>query len=79
MKQLSMEVNTMKQETEFKCAGPEVISRLYNIPTGTLGNLRSARRGPKFYKRGRRVFYFLSDVEEWLRQTPILTTDSIKN
>ncbi|HME42601.1 MAG TPA: hypothetical protein VKF36_05895 [Syntrophorhabdales bacterium] len=59
-------------------AGPEVISDQYGIPVGTLANLRSQRRGPRFYKRGRRVLYYIEDVERWLRAYPVQTLDSME-
>lgn len=35
----------------------------------TLAMMRSAGTGPKFVKRGR-VFYFVGDLEEWIRAQP---------
>ena len=67
----SMEINKRKS------ARAELISELYDIPLGTLANMRSKREGPRFYKRGRRVIYFLEDVEKWIRKNPVLTKDSI--
>ena len=66
----------MKTE-KTKAAGPEVISEIYGVPTGTLANMRSQGRGPKFYRRGRRVIYFFTDVEKWLTSKPCQTLDSI--
>lgn len=70
----------MKQRIERKKAagGPEVVSEIYGVPTGTLANMRSQGRGPKFYRRGRRVIYFFTDVENWLTSEPCLTFDSIQ-
>ena len=34
----------------------------------TLANLRSQGRGPRFFKRGRRVFYRVEDLERWLME-----------
>lgn len=61
-----------------RCGTPQEICEIYGLDVGTLANLRTQRRGPKFFKVGRRVFYFLSDVEAWLRRNPVLTTDSVE-
>lgn len=61
-----------------KAAGPEEISEIYGIPRGTLANWRCRKEGPRFYKRGRRVLYFLDEFEKWLKSVPVLTTESIK-
>ena len=47
---------------------------------GTLRNMRSARRGPRFLKvgGGRAVRYRKSDLDAWLNAQPVLTRDSIE-
>lgn len=45
---------------------------------GYLANLRSQRRGCRFFKLGRKVLYDKQDFENWVRSTPVLTTDSLK-
>jgi hypothetical protein len=62
-------------EQRAKAATPEKIASMYGIPSGTLANMRYRREGPKFFKCGRRVVYFFDDVENWLRQNPVLTRD----
>lgn len=57
---------------------PELVDRDYSIPKGTLANLRSQGVGPKWYKKGRRVFYRREDLEAWLFSEPHMTIDSIK-
>jgi hypothetical protein len=42
----------------------------------TLANFRSLGKGPRFYRRGRRIFYRLEDVERWLTQNETQTIDS---
>jgi hypothetical protein len=59
-----------------KSATPEMICDLFSIPVGTLANMRSQRKGPRYFKRGRRVTYFIEDVEAWLRSQPVQTIDS---
>lgn len=56
----------------------EGVSEVYQIPKGTLANLRSQKRGPRYYKVGRRVLYFVEDVERWLKAEPVLTRDSLE-
>ncbi|SPQ01648.1 hypothetical protein NBG4_640002 [Candidatus Sulfobium mesophilum] len=62
-----------------KSATPETISEDYGIPRGTLANMRSQGRGPKFYRRGRRIVYFYADVEKWLTSDPVQTADSCRD
>jgi predicted DNA-binding transcriptional regulator AlpA len=69
----------MPKQIDRKAAKAGEIAEIYGISAGTLANLRSKREGPKFYKRGRAVVYFLSDVEAWLRQSPVLTRDSLED
>jgi len=57
---------------------PEGVSEIYQIPKGTLANLRSQKKGPRYYKVGRRVIYFIDDVERWLKAVPVLTQDSME-
>jgi hypothetical protein len=59
-----------------KSAIPEMISEAYSIPTGTLAHLRSQGRSPKYYRRERRVVYFITDVEKWLTAEPVQTKNS---
>ena len=56
--------------------GPREVESLYSIPVGSLANLRSLRKGPKFYKVNRKVLYKLEDLEEFFTSNPVLTTDS---
>jgi hypothetical protein len=42
---------------------------------GTLANLRSKGRGPKYFKRGRKILYKESDVDLWLLENPVMTMD----
>ncbi len=38
------------------------------IARGTLANLNSQGRGPRYIKRGRKVFYYRDDILEWLKR-----------
>ena len=60
-----------------KSITPEVASQIYGVNVGTLANLRSQRRGPKYYKVGRRVVYKVEDFEKWLTSEPVLTHEDI--
>jgi hypothetical protein len=63
---------------DLKRAGkPNEVSVIFGLDTGTLANLRSQKRGPRYYRQGRGIFYFLEDVEKWLKSNPIETIDSI--
>jgi hypothetical protein len=40
----------------------------------TLAVMRTKGTSPKFYKRGNRVFYFKSDLDDWLTQNGPMTS-----
>lgn len=43
-------------------------SKYLGIEPRTLENWRSSGKGPKFYKpTGKLVFYFKSDLDEWIK------------
>jgi len=67
----------MNEKLTRKAGTPYEISQCYGIPEGTLANWRYKRLGPKYFRIGRKVLYFIEDVEIWIRQNPILTKDSI--
>lgn len=46
-------------------AKTEDISKIFNIPTGTLSAWRTKGLGPKFYKIGRSVVYRLDEVQSY--------------
>jgi len=68
-------VETMQQEKRTITA--ETASMLYDLSKGTLANLRSQKKGPTFYRVGRKVLYRVEDFENWLQTCPVLTKDSI--
>ncbi len=47
----------------------------YGYAKGTLSNMRSKRIGPRFYKRGAKVFYAIEDFDQWIGERPVLTRD----
>lgn len=63
-------------EKSKKAATAQQIAELYGVNTGTLANLRSLGRGARYFKQGRKVIYFLSDFENWLKSNPVQTADS---
>ena len=42
---------------------------------GSLANWRTARKGPRFYRFGRKVFYRVDDVKRFLEDNAIKTLD----
>lgn len=63
-----------------KAVTPSEAAEIYGLNEGTLANLRCHRQGPKYFKvgKGRKVIYFIEDLEAWLREQPVLTRDSIR-
>lgn len=49
---------------------------VYSLNKGTLANMRSKKIGPKYYKVGGLVLYKAEDVEAWIEDHKILTTES---
>lgn len=58
-----------------KAYSPEELSEVYGLNVGTLANMRCAKRGPKYFKVGKKIIYFEQDIESWLRKNPVLTID----
>jgi len=68
----------MKDEIQKKALVPSEVDKVYSIPAGTQANMRSEGRGPRFYRVGRKIYYFADDVEKWLRSNPVETVDSVE-
>lgn len=62
---------------EKKALNPLEVEQIYAIPAGSLANMRYQKRGPKYFKLGRKVLYFIDDLENWLKQNPVLTMDTL--
>lgn len=61
---------------KIELSTPERLCDLFSgLSVKSLANLRSAGVGPKYYRRGRRIFYKVSDVRDWLTQNPVVTID----
>jgi len=54
----------------------ENAAKYLEISEKTLAIYRCNGTSPKFIKRGRRVFYFQSDLDEWLNEIPKCTSTS---
>lgn len=68
----------MQKITEIRrTVTPQMAAEWYGLDVGTLANDRYHKRGPKYFRCGRRVFYLVEDLEAWLLRNPVLTIDSI--
>ena len=74
--QINVEGSVMNT-SEKKVYQPPDVQAAYGVPTGTLANLRSKRRGPRFYRVGRKIYYMQEDLERWIRSNPVETIDSV--
>ena len=64
----------MGEEVEY--ATPEELCKIFRgLNRGSLANWRSARRGPKFHKLNRKIFYKISDVRRFLENGEVKTLD----
>jgi len=50
---------------------------MYPCSVGHFQNLRSKKRGPRYFKIGRKCAYLVSDLEAFFTQSPQLTVDSL--
>jgi len=63
-----------------KVLTPKDVTEAYPALTtseGTLANWRVQKRGPKFYRFSRKIVYRPEDIEAFLFQNPVLTSDSL--
>lgn len=60
-----MEVSVL-DETELM--DQDQVAQLLRTNRNTLAQHRFRGTGPRFVKRGRKIYYFRSAVEEWLRE-----------
>jgi predicted DNA-binding transcriptional regulator AlpA len=65
-----MEAKTMKVLTA------QQVADICGFSLSALAHLRSKRRGPRFYKVGRKILYRADDIERWLFQNPVETNSS---
>lgn len=60
-----------------RTATPLEVSQMYGLSVGTLANMRAVRKGPKYYKFGRKVLYDLTEFETFVKSHPVLTIDDM--
>ena len=46
---------------------PEETADIIGVTTVTLCNWRKEGKGPKFSQPSRKVYYFMTDIEDWMR------------
>jgi len=61
-----------------KMLTPAMTAEMFSVSIGTLANMRSEKKGPKYYKFGVKVLYRLDDLEQYFNQNPQQTVDSLK-
>lgn len=74
----------MKNNLEKKrTLTPQQVEEVFGIPIGSLANMRCQKHGPKYYilpnghRKGRKILYFIDDIESWIRTNPVNTLDSL--
>lgn len=66
-----------KPITEKIAGTPIEVEKAFGLDAGTLANLRSDCKGPKYRKVGRKIIYMFKDVQDWLDQYIVQTRDTI--
>jgi len=56
---------------------PYQASQAYGISEGTLANMRCRKVGPRYFKVGRKVLYFVADFEAWIKRNPAMTNSPV--
>lgn len=57
---------------------PDEAVAIYGVNKGTLANLRNKKKGPPYFRLGRKVLYKVTDFEKWLFSTPVKTMESVE-
>lgn len=60
---------------ERKYLSPREVAAAYGIAEKTLANWRSQGKGPAYHKLGGKVRYAAVDMEDWARESRVLTID----
>jgi len=63
-------------QPDQKSGSPQQVSEVFGLNQGTLANRRCQRRPPRYYRCGKKIIYFFADVEKWIKENPVITTDS---
>ena len=58
-----------------KMASASEIAEMFSLSTGTLGNWRSQKKGPAFYRARRKVLYSIEEVDRWIKSQMTRTID----
>ena len=58
-----------------RSGSPLQMCKLFGLNSGTMANLRFQQRGPRYYRCGKKIIYFYQDVERWIKENPVLTSD----
>ena len=66
----------MEKDFSKKMISPREAALLFSISPGTLGNWRTARKGPRFFKVGHKILYRVDDLEKYFTSNPFSTCDS---
>lgn len=72
----------MKELEQFQKKGlsPRTVALLYDTSEGHLANMRSQRRGPRFYRvENKKILYRTEDCDSYFFGSPIQTIDSVKS
>lgn len=69
----------MEKEEKIKALSSQDALKLYPVlgSMGSLSNLRYQKKGPRYFKQGRKVIYRPEDIEVYLFENPVLTTNSL--
>jgi hypothetical protein len=62
--------------TQRRTLTPKEVGKIYGLNPLTLANLRCQRRGPRYYRIGRKIVYKVADIESYLFAHPVHTLDS---
>lgn len=65
------ELEVLRRKKILTC---EEVEQLYNIKTGTLRNMRTQGRGPRYIMYGSKVLYRHQDIENYLETRTYPTT-----
>ena len=68
------ERNTIKKPNK-KYLTPAEIAEVYSLNVNTLANMRAQRKGPIFFKAGKKILYSIDAVEQWIISNKRITID----
>jgi hypothetical protein len=65
----------MIKKPDKKYCTPAEIAEIFSLNVNTLANLRAQKRGPVFFKAGKKILYSIQEVEQWLVSRKRKTVD----